>query len=122
MDKDKLMVGNLVSYKGQTVTVKSISVSMYSEKDYVLSLSELDELVGVEEVKPLPLSYELIVRAGFSMCDAWNGEIMYENKDVYENMLLVFQKNNTFTVRVRNKAIPVKYIHQLQNLSTALRL
>jgi len=112
---NELRIGNLVKWREHILSIKSIDYeSVYVELNEELRiLYETKYLyLPITEIEPVPLTEELLLKFGFE-------------KDVTEYNICWFL-NHVYIWFVDGEYIneldlPIKYVHQLQNLYFALK-
>lgn len=112
MKATELRLGNFVSHLGHVV---EITMSRY--------IGDFHE--GILELSPIPLTEEWLVKFGFEI--SWHindGSGFGFSKHKKDYFVIFHVKQKGFRVAFRNEngriEIPVKYVHQLQNLYFAL--
>jgi hypothetical protein len=123
MKANELRFGNLVDYYGEVVTINSIDDMDVGFSDYVTF-----DYPSLEEINPIPLTEEWLVRFGFekrisSVCDSFYIGVNPVTKDWLfditwlKNMIDYSYEGFPF---YRNGHFTIKYVHSLQNLYFAL--
>ena len=121
MEAKELRIGNLVNYGVNVCPIKSIhteSVLKNEASVYIELNQKLNHYcVKLDEIQPIPLTEEWLVKFGFN-------EINFSY--YFENIELYFQRSyQSYFFKFgfepnEKKAIQIKYVHQLQNLYFAL--
>lgn len=106
MRKEEIAVGNIVSWNDKEYIISEIVVSMYSKKDYLVTFEGINELVSIEELKPVIFNDTYLDTIGFRRI----GPTMYKKRRV-----LYFSDSNRFYLD--DAKIIIENVHQLQNLS-----
>ena len=110
----ELRIGNLVKVPGYEVAVDFINVDLGFPEKYLIN--DWYE----EDLEPIPLTEEWLLKFGFSVSDqpSWN---VYE---IGEWFILLMEKRDTkIILGALADNIPdveIKFVHQLQNLYFAL--
>jgi hypothetical protein len=124
MKASELRIENLIyDTNGRVSTVEEIKRHPSCERDYdyIVSFNELGRTtVYVEELKPIPLTEELLLKFGFEINElsvysyASNGSIgIYKGSPIFHYVLSSTSDSlNGYIYHT----IEIKYVHQLQNL------
>lgn len=125
MNKQHLQIGNLVSYHGHPVQVRTVT----RHKVGVLTSNEHTQLryAHLREIEPIPITEEWMVKNGFEKFFDDVFEFSYYTKEVDGNYIdikmnssnisenhVVCHVDNSDRCSIANADI--RYIHQLQNL------
>ena len=130
MNKQHLQIGNLVSYHGQPVQVRTIT----RHKVGVLTSNKHTQLcyAHLREIEPIPITKEFLYKNGFiRIVNKLDGYITSYNKEIDGNFLEIrFGISNTsndhVVCHVDNSdrcsigCADIQYVHQLQNLLNVL--
>lgn len=116
MTVSELMIGNLVEYNDQTMTVCGIMQNS-------VILDGVNNLIDVESISPILLSENILLRIGFEM------ELTEKTRQYKKGLLRI---NYVFGGRLKGKIFiafanivydgydAIKYVHRIQNLITAV--
>lgn len=132
MNKQHLQIGNLVSYHGHPVQVRTVT----NRKVGVLISNEHTQLcyARLHEIEPIPITKEFLYKNGFIIViDKLDGYITFYGKEVDGHFLEIrFGISNTseehVVCHVDNSdrctigSADIQYVHQLQNFLTVLNI
>lgn len=132
MNKQHLQIGNLVSYHGHPVQVRTVT----SKKVGVLTSNEHTQLsyARFHEIEPIPITKEFLYKNGFiRVVDKLDGYITSYDKEIDGHFLEIrFGISNTskdhIVCHVDNSdrcsigCVDIQYIHQLQNFLSVLNI
>lgn len=130
MNKQHLQIGNLVSYHGHPVQVRTLT----RHKVGVLTSNKHTQLsyAHLREIEPIPITKEFLYKNGFiRVVDKLDGYITFYGKEIGGNFLEIrFGISNTsedhVVCNVDNSdrcsigCVDIQYVHQLQNLLNIL--
>jgi hypothetical protein len=116
MESKELRIGNLVNYK---------IVDKLDERKEWFELCEIDAVdlqVIDSEYQPIPLTEEWLLKLGFKLVFAGQGDgFIYECGQLCNAMSIYSRNRNVFLYSTFNSCeINIQYVHQLQNLHFAL--
>ncbi len=105
MNKEIISIGNLVKYKSEVREIDGIFLSIHNQKDYTVSFKDIDDLVYLDEIEPIPFDESYLERLNFV------------HESVWANKGLSFHEGVFFLSSV---CIGKLYVHQVQNLLNIL--
>lgn len=129
----ELRIGNLVEYNGIYWKVSEI-LSPKPHRDirfadkYIVELFDGAGLssVSIEDIQPIPLTEEILIKAGFKQNQMDGDEFYYSydlKDDVYCDLSLINGDKNGYLEAILfpyESWFRYRYVHQLQNLYLAL--
>ena len=126
MKTHELRIGNYVYYNGNhkhISTVSSLQPKVYVEPYGAVCYSEsikvglnnrFDIVYDVENVKPIPLTEEWLIKFGFEKVNGW-----YDYTGWFKDMVEIECDYNGYKF-VNYLNLEIKHVHKLQNLYFAL--
>ena len=118
MEASELRIGNLIiGWSGNVEIIKSIVESKTWSGGFY-ALTDINK-TGIRELKPIPLTEEILLKAGFDNLGEYGfgiGEFHMESTD---NLRGDFLSKYVYRV-ISRKIIEIQYLHQLQNLYFSL--
>lgn len=129
MKIEELVIGNLVSYRGEIYSIFSISSSETVELyDYIYNIFSCH----VNELEPIKLTEELLIKNGFF--HDFDTEVAYPDDSMFlvspdkqitlHNAEDYINSENVWSIHIDNSDFnsvancELSYVHQLQNLCT----
>jgi hypothetical protein len=103
-----LMIGNLVNYEQTTHIITGITDRIISSRWYKQWIAEPDYECSIDEIKPIPLNEEILLKSGFVKHNE-KSFVSYYN----ENLQINFINNKWLDYVTRYH---VNYLHELQNI------
>jgi hypothetical protein len=103
MQAQELRIGNLINYLND---IKTVSFWDFEEMEQ-----------SMYNYKPIPLTEEWLISFGFYILHTTKGNTLIYWKGEKQR---VNYNNGCFFYKVYNGTLPIKYVHQLQNLYFAL--
>lgn len=114
MKPSEIRIGNLaMSQDGNVLSCMGITAHNHEHRGVFWYGDELGFYESIEDMKPIPLTEEWLVKFGFE-----NGELL-----VFEGYVLFKKFPDIITLEIDGNRMPLhgfKYVHQLQNLYFAL--
>lgn len=110
MKASELRIGNLVSYRSNTVVIDTLSSS-----DQCIIIDRYFKYAEqhLTNIKPIPLTEEWLVKFGFNNLNLNCSNYMFE---LIHNDMIGYR----FSIEGQYGYPEIKYVHQLQNLYFAL--
>jgi hypothetical protein len=106
---NEFRIGNFVEYDNRIFEIDVISDIYPTLNTPIFGIGVVDW----NNIKPIPLTEELLLKFGFKKCDLGGFSI---KTDKYEYI----EFNSVLFCWVNGTKKPIKYVHQLQNLYFAL--
>lgn len=107
MKREDLRIRNLVEYENTYHTINQIRIERIFTRHHAQSKCECDYVHSIEEIKPIPLTEEWLVKFGFIKISEDNF-IRRGVKILIEDGICFLCFNNDF--------IEIEFIHVLQNV------
>ena len=117
MDVKELIIGNYVKYNGSVVSVYAISNPTPSKDKHFNNKARVTLWCNglmdatIDEIEPIPITEELVLKNGFEQCGYMFKTLFMEMYEV-ENGWHLHIDNERFETAL---SITTKYVHQLQN-------
>ena len=115
MEAKELRITNLVKYKGFECAVTAIDlvdIRISRFKDEKKQSSVISIVNVYDDLKPIPLTEEWLLKFGFDNLGAYGWGISYFH--------IRFRNIHKFYFPIENRIVRIEYVHQLQNLYFAL--
>jgi len=108
MISSELRIGNYVASTNFKYIIKEVGEKYVRIKDINLDYDYNYPLCEITNLKPIPLTEDILIDFGFSNLELDNGEFYYQiNK---------FRLNSNYSGFYYSNNLVIKYVHQLQNL------
>lgn len=118
----KLMLGDLVRLNGQIVKVVSLYKNHKGSGGEIIVDSDLkifNSLVRDEDIEPIPLTEEILLKNGFRKTGSFIELVEYALNDVDTEICVFYNiESNTpyFYAEIANVEVELKDVHHLQHL------
>ncbi len=125
MEAKELRIGNIVSYNNKAIKVNNILDFAINMTFHSIS-GDRDEEILIEEIEPIPLTEEILLKIGFEKsfnvgCSEKDHNVYYWSGKISLTIDLELSSGNyNYDSTPVDGAEPLKYVHQLQNLYHAL--
>ena len=117
MQVEELRIGNYLYYRHIDGYMKEEIVKICSiNNEYLLDKENCT--LGYNELKPIPLTEEVLLKCGFEKNNIHKDPSMYEYCIDYMPYIRTIDNSKTFEISFY--ATRIEYLHQLQNLYFAL--
>lgn len=125
MQPYEISIGNNVMAESKVVTVNEILLQMYSNKDYCIAVVEHEHTIELADVSGIPLTKEWIYNLGFMYSNDLHTLPNTPKKKEYKKkgtgVTVTISENGIIRVLFGIGTIECEYVHQLQNLITAIK-
>lgn len=117
---NELRIDNLFLLEKKVVSILEISQDEIWSKEIIRNTRLGLCLCHLEELEPIPLTEEWILKAGFKKrkLEGYEVHFMYEHPKLHSCITAIY--NADFSMSLDNVARGIKYIHNLQNLFFAI--
>lgn len=122
IDSRELRIGNLIYEESAVLAgnnmlqkVKSISEDTIGVESDLLGV----KLTRPQYCSPIPLTPEILKKAGWIVVDQGSGEYWWNERAIWFHIIKNKEVGNLFA-NFNGNAVYIKYVHQLQNLYFAL--
>lgn len=121
MNARELRIGNLVKCKvSNDARIYSVAALDGMHCKIMLSDVRFGTWYGDDKIKPIPLTEELLLKCGFAKISSKYEDDFYAGKILLSNDFVLSTSDQCYESVPVDFAKPLKYLHQLQNLTFTL--
>ena len=114
--KKELRIGNLI-YSKETSSIQKIT-GLSDENPFIDSITF--DYTNYDEIEPIPITQEWLVKLGFTIEKKPNGDILYSYKEYRYSLIKKENYDGYLFCDDGNVLRDLEFIHELQNIYFAL--